>query len=192
MMVRLRALARRLAAHEGYSLVELMTVMTILGTVVTSITGLFVAGTKSEIDLRNRYDVQTAAVVSLDRLRRDVHCASLAVLSSPTPDTVTLTTPCVAGNSIQWCAKGTTGKYRLYRRAVAGGTCGTTDTPFADNLLTNQPWGYAASTVDSLAKLKVTLSVKDKTMISPYTLCDLLVLRNSERVNSTGETVTAC
>jgi prepilin-type N-terminal cleavage/methylation domain-containing protein len=188
----LRALVRRLSAERGYSLTELLVVMTILGTIVTSITGLFVSGTKSELDLRSRYDVQTGAITSLARLRNDVHCASSAVLSSPTADTVTLTTPCVAGNTIQWCAKGTTGRYRLYRLPSTG-TCGTTNTPYADYLTTNLPWDVAVSTPDSLAKLKVTLSVKDtKTMRTPYTLCDFLVLRNSQRIDLGADTAAAC
>jgi prepilin-type N-terminal cleavage/methylation domain-containing protein len=185
-----RSLLYRLRAQQGYSLVELMIVMVILSTVLTSVTGLFVAGTKSEVDLRNRFDVQSDAVSSLAKLRNDVHCASLAVVSG---DTVTLTTPCVMSTSVRWCAKGTTGRYRLYRREDSGGTCSTADRPYGDYLLTNNPFSYSASTVDSLAKLKVNLSVRNaKTMTSPYTLCDILVLRNSQRVNTTGETVTAC
>ena len=188
----LRVLVRRLAAERGYSLTELLVVMAILGTVMTSITGLFVSGTKSEIQLRSRFDVQSGAVTSLARLRNDVHCASSAVLSSPTADTVTLTTPCVAGNIIQWCAKGTTGRYRLYRRPSTG-ACANTNTPYADYMTTNLPWDVAVSTPDSLAKLKVTLSVKDTiTMKSPYTLCDTLVLRNSQRIDLGADTATAC
>jgi prepilin-type N-terminal cleavage/methylation domain-containing protein len=189
-VTRARSLLHRLAAQSGYSLVELMTVMVILSTVLTSVTGLFVAGTKSEVDLQNRFDVQSSAVTTLARLRRDVHCASVAVVSG---DTVTLTTPCTSSLTVRWCAKGTTGRYRLYRREDAGGTCSDADTPFADYLLTNTPFSYSASTIDSLAKLKVNLSARDsKTMTSAFTLCDLLVLRNSKRENTTGETVTPC
>jgi prepilin-type N-terminal cleavage/methylation domain-containing protein len=188
----LRALVRRLAAEHGYSLTELVVVMAILGTIVTGITTLFVSGTKAELQLQSRYDVQSGAITSLARLRNDVHCANSALLSSPTADTVTLSTPCNGGIPIQWCAKGTTGRYRLYRRASAG-TCATTDTPYADYLTTNLPWDVAVSTPDSLAKLKVNLSVKDaKTMTIPYTLCDTLVLRNSQRVDMGADTATAC
>ena len=188
----LRALVRRLAANAATAFTELVVVMAILGTVVTSITTLFVSGTKSELQLRTRYDVTSGAIKTLARLRSDVHCASAAVLSSPTADTVTLTTPCGGGIPISWCAKGTTGRYRLYRRTTAG-TCATTNTPYADYLTTNLPWDVAVSTPDSLAKLKVTLSVKDtQTMRSSYTLCDTLVLRNSQRLDMGVDTATAC
>lgn len=196
--MRVRSLRRRLAAQDGYSLVELVTVMAILSTVVTSVTGLFVAGTRSEVDLRTRYDVQSAAVITLGRLRRDVHCSSVAAISTTVTasDTVTLTTPCVTGDTVKWCAlavPGSIGRYRLYRRASTG-TCATTDTPYADYLTTSQPFDYGASTVSTLAKLKVTLPVKDtKTMKSSYTLCDFLVLRNSKREDATPDPMpTAC
>lgn len=190
-MTRVRSLARRLAAQSGYSLVEMMTVMVILSTVLTSITGLFVAGTKSELDLRERTEVQDGAVLTLNRIRKDVHCASYAPSQSPTSVTLDVSVSC--GDEIKWCAVGSAGKYRLHRRVGTGGSCSASDPPYADYLTTNSVFDYGTSAIDSLAKLKVTIPVRSPKMTSSYTLCDVLVLRNSQRLDVTpADPVASC
>lgn len=190
-MTRVRSLVHRLAAENGYSLVELVTVMVILGTVLTSITGLFVAGTRSELDLRERVEVQDGAVLSLNRMRKDVHCASWAPAKSATSVTLDVSVSC--GDEIKWCAVGSAGKYRLYRRVGTGGTCSATDAPYGDYLTTDQVFDYGASTIDSLAKLRVNIPVRSPKMTSSYTLCDVIVLRNSQRLaESPADTVASC
>lgn len=74
------ALAARLRDHtraeDGYSLVELLIVLLILGVVVGGLTQLFTSGANSEIDQNNRAQAQQQARVGLDRLRREARCAS--------------------------------------------------------------------------------------------------------------------
>lgn len=189
-MTRLRARLRRLSCERGFSLMELMTVLTILSTVVTALTGLFVSGTQSEVDLRSRVQAQTEAVTALDRLRRDVHCASAATASSAT--SVTLAVPCVAGGVVSWCtALVSTGRYTLHRRPTSG-TCDSTSALYADYLITGSVFGYELASINNLARLRTNLPAKHKSMTSPYTLCDILVMRNSTRTGSPGTPVPAC
>jgi len=66
----------RIRAEDGYSLVELLIVLAILGVVVGGLTQLFTSGANSEIDQNNRVQSQQQARVGFDRLRREAHCAS--------------------------------------------------------------------------------------------------------------------
>jgi prepilin-type N-terminal cleavage/methylation domain-containing protein len=189
---RVCAQLRRVRCERGYSLMEMLTVLTILSTVVTTMTGLFVSGNRSEADLRNRVQAQTEAVTALDRLRRDVHCASAATASSAT--SVTMSVPCVSGGVVSWCTAsvaGSTSRYTLHRRPTTG-TCDSTTARFVDYLTTGNVFTYEIASINNLAKLRVSLPVKLRSMTSPYTLCDVLVMRNSLRAGSPGTPVPAC
>jgi len=53
--VRIRS---RLGAERGYSLVELLTVMAIMGVVMTGVTALLVQGSNAEVDMNGRFQAQ--------------------------------------------------------------------------------------------------------------------------------------
>lgn len=165
-------------SERGYTLVELVTVLAILSTVVTALTSVFVSGTGAEVELRNRFESQNDAVVALDRLRRDVHCASAATAASATA--VTLAAPCVAGGVVQWCTAGSTAPFSLHRLQGAG-PCTVAAARYADNLTTSSVFVYDDGSVDNLPRLRVDLPVLVGEMRSPYRLCDILVLRNGTR-----------
>jgi type II secretory pathway pseudopilin PulG len=169
---------------------ELIVVMAILTTVVGALTALFVGATRSQIDLGDRVQAQNDAVMALDRLRRDVHCSSSATASSAT--SVTLAVPCVPGGVVSWCtASVATGRYKLHRRA-ASGTCASTNAVYADYLTTGSVFAYETASIDNLAKLRANLPVKPPQMKTAYTLCDILVMRNSVRVGAAGTAVPPC
>jgi Tfp pilus assembly protein PilV len=188
-MRRVGTAVRGLRRESGYSLIETLTTLTILSTVVTALTGLFVSGNRSELDLRNRVEAQDSAVVALDRLRRDVHCSSAATASSAT--SVTLAVPCVSGGVVKWCTTGSSGRYTLHRLPSTG-TCNSTSAPLADYLTTGSVFSYELASINNLARLRVNLPVKVGSMKSPYTLCDILVMRNSFRSGSPGTAVAPC
>ena len=77
-------LLRRLRGESGYSLVELLTVMAILGVVLGGLTALFVGGSNAQLDMNRRFEAQQAARLALDKMRREVHCASAATTSPAT------------------------------------------------------------------------------------------------------------
>jgi type II secretory pathway pseudopilin PulG len=171
---------QRLRSESGTSIVELLTAMTILGTVVGALTGLFVTGVKSQVDLSDRVQAQNGAVTALSRIRRDVNCAS-AWSGGSGATSMSLTTTCVAGGTVSWCTTQTaTNRYALRRRATAG-TCGTGDPLVADWLRTGSVFAYQDSTTGGLLKSKIraTLEMRAPKMRASYTLCDVLVLRNS-------------
>lgn len=189
---------RRLGAGErGFTLVEMLTVMAILGVVLTGITTLFVAGLNSEVDINNRFQAQLNARVALDRLRREVHCANAISPSGPA-STVTLTLPSQCKNgtgAIKWCAVAVGGsgtRYALYRSTAD--PCGdASDRKYADYLTSSSVFDYTVQSNQSLGKMKVTLPV-DVNTAKPgsYKLQDSLVLRNSTRTCIVGSPSPPC
>ena len=96
----MRRLLGVVRGEAGYSMTELLVVMVILGTVLAGLTTAFVGGSKAEVDLNRRVQAQIQAASALDRLRRDVHCASSATISGAT---MTLS-GCSASGSVDWSA----------------------------------------------------------------------------------------
>jgi prepilin-type N-terminal cleavage/methylation domain-containing protein len=98
-----KLVARLRSQQRGYTLVELLTVMSILGVVMTGLTTLFVQGSNAEVDMNARFQAQQDTRLALDRMRRDAHCASDVqiywggTLKSPTsPVTTTPVVPTTA------------------------------------------------------------------------------------------------
>ncbi len=80
--MRLLRLAGRVRESAGYTLVELIAVMAILLTVLTALTALFASGAKAELDANRRFQAQENARVAVDRMRREIHCASAVALDA--------------------------------------------------------------------------------------------------------------
>ena len=78
----------KLVRQEGYTIIELLVSLAILGVVMGAVTVLFVQASTAEIDLRQRFEAQQSARLALDKLRRETHCASAA--SVATASSVTL------------------------------------------------------------------------------------------------------
>ncbi len=173
-----------LREERGHTLVELITSMAILMTVMGSLTGLLVAGTNAEVDMNKRFQAQTQARLGFDRLRREIHCSSAATPAGPS-SYVTLSTagcPSAGGASVTWCTvANTSGSYDLWR--YAGSACSGTGRKIADYLTTQNAFTYLSTTSGSLKKLSVVLAV-NLTPSKPekaYRLDDEIVLRNSTR-----------
>src|SRR2546423_6008653 len=93
-MTRLRALKTRLLRDDrGYTLVELITVMAILSIVMGGLTTVFARATNAEADMQNRYRAQQSVRLALDKLRREVHCASTATPVSTATSAITPSVP---------------------------------------------------------------------------------------------------
>jgi type II secretory pathway pseudopilin PulG len=175
----------RLAGEAGYSLLEMITVLAILTTVVTGITTLFISGTRADVDMNKRFQVQNDARGGADRLRRDLRCASS--LSSSTASAITVVTPCNA-LGYKWCTVlASAGRYSLHR-VVGSGACSSTSPKYADYLTTGNVFTAQAASSTTLARLKASLPVKMPTMTATYTLCTIVTMRNSMR---SGAAVTA-
>jgi prepilin-type N-terminal cleavage/methylation domain-containing protein len=114
--------------EAGYSLVELLVVLAILGVVMMGLTTAFAAGLRSEAGATRRATAQENARMALARMRTDIHCASGAPAPEANPYggfTLTLTQspnacPSVTTTSsgVQWCTipyPGSTTRWQLYR-----------------------------------------------------------------------------
>ena len=174
----MRRLWRVVRGQAGYSLVELVTVMAILGTIVGALTTAFVQGSNAELNANRRVDAQLQATAAFDRLRRDIHCASSA---SITGATMTLS-GCGSGD-VSWCAVGSGTRYALYRQS--GSTCDSSGRLYADYLITTSGlFAYTAPVAEtSLAKVQVDIkvSVNPASAVDTFELQDDIVLRNSLR-----------
>ena len=169
-------------SERGYTLVEMLTVLVIFGTLMGALMTLFVRATNAESDMSNRYRAQQNARLALDRLRREAHCAT--AVTSATQSSVTLSLPSYCGNaSVTWCTASLgASRYGLFRKV--GTSCNATGVRYADYLTTANVFpSYTAQSTTALATLKVDfpVNVRPRRTVDLYELKDDLVLRNSTR-----------
>jgi len=188
-----RRLRERLRGEGGYSLIEMLTVLVIMGVVMGGLTTVFSGALKSEVDMNNRFQAQQTARLALDKIRREVHCAKTATPAGATTSiTITLSWTrsdgtvfnCKTGSgSVTWCTRSVaTGRYALYR--VVGSACGTTGgVKWADYLTLGSVFNYTGQSTASLAKLAVDfpVNVQPSRSVDTYELRNDIVLRNSTR-----------
>ena len=172
-----------LATERGYTLIEMIVVLVIFGTVMSALMALFVQGTNAELDMNNRFQAQQDARVALDKIRRETHCASAVTVSAPSSVTLSLGSYCPTGSgSVTWCTASLgSSRYGLFRKV--GTTCDSTGVRWADHLTTANVFSYAPQSPTSLAKLSVDfpVNVKPSRTVDTYELKDDIVLRNSTR-----------
>jgi hypothetical protein len=148
-------------------------------TVVTSLTTLFVSGSKAEVDMNRRFEAQEQARVAIDRLRREVHCADLVTVTSASNVTIRLPAHCPtatggAVTSVVWDVQSvSTNRYRLRRAGVT----------IADYVTSSSVFSYTAQSTTTLAKLHVDLRVNRNSIEGwkSWRLQTDIVLRNSLR-----------
>lgn len=118
-------------------MVEMLTVLAIMGVIVGGIATIFVAGINADADQTRRYQAQQDARVSLAKMTREVHAA--CTISAPNTyntwtNSVTIYFPadsCASGTrSVTWCTKASGSLYALYRGV--GTTCAAATTQYAD------------------------------------------------------------
>jgi prepilin-type N-terminal cleavage/methylation domain-containing protein len=184
--VRARLAALR-SDERGYSLVELMTAMSILAAVMTSLTVVLVAATNADARMNQEFQAQTQARTALERFRREGHAACRVDPAGAT-SSITLTylsagsCPASGGVQVSWCtvANGTS-RYGLYRSS--GPTCSsTTGLRLADYLIVANAFNFQ-TTPQRRAQIGITLSVNTNPakVRGTYSLEDDIVLRNTTR-----------
>jgi prepilin-type N-terminal cleavage/methylation domain-containing protein len=177
-----QTLLRRLRGERGYSVIEMLTVMVVMGIVMGSLTTVFVTASNSELDLNSRFQAQVNARLALDKFRREVHCASSVTLNSTSSVTIVLPSGCRYSGTITWCTQGSGSRYGLYR--VSGSSC-TGGTKYADYFTRANAFNYTAPAAGSglLPKVNVDfpVNVKPAKTNLTYELKDDVVLRNGAR-----------
>ncbi|HZO34162.1 MAG TPA: type II secretion system protein [Gaiellaceae bacterium] len=200
------AVTRRLSAQAGYTLVELLVVMALLGVVMGALADGFASASKTETDEVARADDQESAREVLERMRTDIHCASgaeaqptLDSLGNPTGTGYTLqlsvTQNQCAGvttgsNGVQWCSVsvgGSTTRYAVYR--TTSGNCGPADALFEVDYITSYGsitggnfWSLPSCSTGRLQAVTVNLPVNRTPVTRPdatYDLTDTIAMRNA-------------
>ena len=198
------AVRGRCADQRGYTLTELIIVMAILGVVLTALTTLFVSGSRAELDLSNRFQAQQDARLALDKLRREIHCASEVTRNaSGTAIRIKLGSYCPSNNLggaspsyFTWCVRDANGTfppvaaakpYTLWRYDGDTPTCPSSGARvrWAENLTTvdGKVFPLCSQAVTELATVRVDLlvDVTPADAKQQYQLTDDIVLRNSSR-----------
>jgi prepilin-type N-terminal cleavage/methylation domain-containing protein len=201
----------RLAREDGYTLVEMIVVMSILSVVLGGVTTLFTSGIHAASDQNQRVQAQQESRLALNKLRRDVH--SSCTISTPAAyntwaSSVTLysySDGCASGiNAVTWCTSASGSTYVLYR-TVATSCTGSlqimTTSLVAANAFAYVPpnshvttmgagTGVAAITTSDgsfgLPRLHVDLTVKRSGATQGYRLVDDVAFRNGPRTCGAG------
>lgn len=196
----MRRVLRTLGRTGGYTLVEMMVTMAILGVIMGGLTTLFVSASNAELDMNFRWQAQQNARLALDKMRREIHCAQTATKGSGVSPANTWDSSAVAGVTISlpsgcsgnssgsavnvtWCTQGTSPRYGLYR--VYNSVSCSGGTKYAD-YLTNGNIFDISTVSGSLSKVNVDLPVNRQPTTKPndkYELKDDIVLRNSTRAS---------
>jgi type II secretory pathway pseudopilin PulG len=191
----------RLAGECGYSLVELVTVVAVLGLVMGSLTTVFVSASNGELGMNRRFQAQQNARVAMDKLRQEIHCATSVSPTGPSSSiTITIPPQCpTAGgfSTIRWCALAPpgapAGRYALYRSTDA--TCTTANgAKWADYLTSTSVFTFTQQSSQSLAALGVafTVDLTQASTVGQFKLQDSIVLRNSTRTCIAGSPSPPC
>ena len=178
---RLRPFGHRCRREEGLTLIELLTSMTILSTVIGALTALFISGVNAELDLNRRVQAQQAAALALKKLRPEIHCAKEATTTGQAL-TLTLESYCRGGPAtVIWCtAPLASERFGLFR--AADGACDAADVRWA-NFLTQGSIFTFQQPAESREKIGIVLPVDldPNKSPGPYRIEDAIVLRNSVR-----------
>lgn len=175
-----RRLRARLAAEGGFTLPELLVTMAILLIVVASLASVLVQASKSEIDANKRFTAQVQDRTALDKVRRELHCASsvtvtdalgnpLSVGTAGSAITTQLSSVCPStlGQTlyVTWCTSQSTlntSDWALYRvtSAASPPTCASSGKiKWADYLTTSTPFCLPSSSVACSGVLRPTASL---------------------------------
>ena len=198
--------ARRCQAEAGYTLVELIVVMALLGIILGALVGGFTTAIRAETDQTVRANDRESAREVLERMRKDIHCASGAAaqptldsLGNPTGTGYTLQlavtqSQCLGvttgSNGVQWCSVsvgGSTTRYQVFRTTT--GTCNAASATFQVDYVTNfgaitggNFWSLPACSTGRLQAVSVNMPVNQYPVTQPnetYDLADTIAMRNA-------------
>jgi prepilin-type N-terminal cleavage/methylation domain-containing protein len=186
---------KRVREEHGYSLIELLVVMVILGIVVGGLTTVFVSGSKAELDMNKRFIAQQNARLALSQLRNDLHVACNATVSTGQlllfPSAGSSSTPTCSGTAnVVWCtttSANNSARYALYQTSASSCATPPAGKLYADYLTTNALFTKNTPAAGSKQRTSVTVDLpvnsnkasSATTSVDRYELKDTIVLRNS-------------
>jgi prepilin-type N-terminal cleavage/methylation domain-containing protein len=172
----------RLQGESGFSLIELIVTMVVMGIVLGGLANIFVSGERASADATARMTSQQGVRVAFDRLEYDARCASTAaLLSSGAGVYLTLPSQCAhATGTVTWCVNSGS----LQRST--GTTCAATTNRFTEvgSVTSATPFSCYSPVSGSTPQLKVILVVNSTTRNADKTTStDYITMRNA---SSTG------
>ena len=178
-------LRERLRDERGFTLVELLTVLAMLVIVIATLSSVLIEANNADLEMTRRFGSQVNARIALDKLRREIHCAS-SVSPTGTSSSITIVLgsrcPFAGGSTVNWCTQASGGaQYALYRRVTS--TCDTNGTKLVDYLTLANVFTVTPSSSSTLAYVSVDLPIDtmQPSGLPDYRLTDDIVLRNSTR-----------
>lgn len=185
-----------MGGERGYTLVEMVIVMMILGVVITGLTTIFVSGSNAELALNRRFQAQQQARQALDAIRTDLHCATAAQVSGMW---LKISEPNCQTTNVTWCPLASTTlptRFALYRTTnTTASRCSSSDTLKtieADDLVNSTGlWTFSAPDgYLELIAVDFKVSANTATNRDVFELKDALVARNSWRCSATSPATT--
>lgn len=170
---------RRLGRQGGYTLIELLLVCAILGTVLASLSVLFTSASSSQIDMNRRFRAQQDARVAVDKMRREIHCSDqITPAGVSAAITVQLPAQCPSAGgaltNVTYDVVGSGQRFQLRRNTIV----------LADFISEQNAFSYTAPVAaTSLGRLRVTLPINTTPTNTgkEWRLVADIVLRNTTR-----------
>lgn len=175
----------------GYTTIELLVVMAILGTVLGGVVTLFTAGINADAQQTQRFRSEQDVRLAMDRLRRELHGG--CTVASPTTfntwgSSVTVyfaSDSCAAGShTVSWCTVGSGARYGLYR--IAGSSCAGATQKIADYLTAPNVFLYlppnshlVTSSSLGLGPSPSNVTTADGSSVLPRVFVDMTVKRGA-------------
>lgn len=171
-----RGIGARLGREErGFTLVELLVVIVLLGILLPVLVEAFVSGTRAAYVTNSNLNAQQDIRTGLSRLEYEGRCGSSAtILSGGAGVSFTLPTVCShVSPAVSWCVAG-----GVLTRYLAT-TCTGAGQPFARNITTPTPFSLQSNTGD-LQEVLVNLAANPTGMpAGSFSVTDSITLRNS-------------
>ena len=170
-------------SEDGFTLVELLTVMALLSLVMLGLTTIFIGGVRSQVALASSFQGETSLRVGIDKMRSDVNLACSETAQSATSVTLSMP-PCDGSVLVTWCTSGSGTSYVLDR--ASGSTC-TGATQYADSLTSGSIFTYTAQNIpagsNALPREHVVININATPAngATNYHVVDDLVFRNGAR-----------
>lgn len=172
--------------ESGFTLIELVVVMTVLVLVMAAVSSLFLQGLHTSNTTSGILASQTQIHIALDRLEFETRCASQATrVSSGAGVTLTLPTQCMhATGTITWCVTGGS----LVRYSGSSSCSGIGQT-MATKITSATPF-TCISTVGDYPELQVALTAQTHSSNDTVSATDQIDMRNTSAVTSTSSACT--
>jgi prepilin-type N-terminal cleavage/methylation domain-containing protein len=197
----LRSRLRAVRSEDGFTLVELLVVIVLMGLILGPLVDSLVTALNAQAQQVNVVNAQEQARLALERMRKDIHCAhsvnppvangsgGVTLILNETNTTGIAECPGLIqqnSSSVQWCTipvAGATNRYQLYRENDPNKNCDGVDSTFQVDYITESAlWSIPSCTTGDFPTVAVTLPVDvnvGSLDSSSYDLQDQIALRNA-------------